>query len=147
MLSREETLEKSPVAEAQGDRAPEGQAVTLSREDTFAETAQAAGGALQLPVSEYEPARTDEVYEAQQEDSVSVNEPALTASVMKEEPAAAGAPEKEAGLQTSSEKEKQKNGAMAEVLSYIFNGGAIAFIIPAGFRRKKKTGEMLQGEC
>ena len=33
---------------------------------------------------------------------------------------------------------EEQNGILMRVLSYIFNGGAIAVIIPAGFRRRKK---------
>ena len=38
---------------------------------------------------------------------------------------------------------KQEDFTLAEVLSYIFNGGAIAFIIPAGFIRRKSDKEIL----
>lgn len=31
-------------------------------------------------------------------------------------------------------------------ISYIFNGGAIAVILPTGFWRKKRTGDILNGE-
>ncbi len=34
---------------------------------------------------------------------------------------------------------EEQNGILMRVMSYIFNGGAIAVIIPAGFRRRKKT--------
>ncbi len=33
----------------------------------------------------------------------------------------------------------KQNGILLQVLSYIFNGGAIAVIIPTGFRRRKKS--------
>ena len=123
-VSREETLPNSLSAEeqeAQATAKEEGQESILFREDTFAESVSTSGGAA--------------------------SEIPATKPAAYSESAAIDAPEKEAGLQSSSEKDKQKNGVLAELLSYIFNGGAIAFIIPAGFRRKKKTGEMLQGEC
>lgn len=37
----------------------------------------------------------------------------------------------------ATEPEKKKPNILAEVLSYIFNGGAIAIIIPTGLWRKK----------
>lgn len=46
----------------------------------------------------------------------------------------------------ATEPEKQKPNILAEVLSYIFNGGAIAIIIPTGLWRKKRTGDILHGE-
>ena len=57
--------------------------------------------------------------------------------------------ETEEGEEISTQKDKEKNGILAEVLSYIFNGGAIAFILPAGFKRRKRnksTGGILQGD-
>ncbi len=65
------------------------------------------------------------------------------------EAAAARSEEKETSPESSTEKEKQKNGILAEVMSYIFNGGAIAFILPAGFKKRKTekgTGSILQGD-
>ena len=47
------------------------------------------------------------------------------------------------------ETEVQSPHLLAEVLSYIFNGGAIALILPAGFKKRKKdkiTGGVIQGE-
>ena len=41
--------------------------------------------------------------------------------------------------ETMKKTEEEQNGIIPQVLSYIFNGGAIAFIIPAGFRRRKKA--------
>ena len=46
----------------------------------------------------------------------------------------------------ATEPEKQKPNILAEVLSYIFNGGAIAVILPTGFWRKKRAGDILHGE-
>ena len=48
-----------------------------------------------------------------------------------------------------TETEVQSPHLLAEVLSYIFNGGAIALILPAGFKKRKKdkiTGGIIQGE-
>ena len=47
---------------------------------------------------------------------------------------------------SAAESEEQKPHILAEVLSYIFNGGAIAVILPTGFWRKKRAGDILHGE-
>lgn len=47
---------------------------------------------------------------------------------------------------SAAESEEQKPHILAEVLSYIFNGGAIAIIITTGLWRKKRTGDILHGE-
>jgi len=39
--------------------------------------------------------------------------------------------------ETMKKTEEEQNGILPQVLSYIFNGGAIAIIIPAGFFRRK----------
>lgn len=109
---------------------------------------------------ENEAVETYSAAERQPEDTVTANVPdkvnrvtvAVDNSEINKADSAAAvtvSEETEENQDISIEKDKQKNGLLAEVLSYIFNGGAIAFILPAGFKRRKRnksTGGILQGD-
>ena len=109
---------------------------------------------------ENEAVETYSAAEMQQEDTVSINAPeevkqvtgaAVNSEIIEAVSAAAVTGSKGTGEseEISAKKDKQKNGLLAEVISYIFNGGAIAFILPAGFKRRKRNksmGGILQGD-
>lgn len=155
------------------EQADHANVINISQNTAAAEQAVSAGGTFTEPVlsesslvseqtgAENETAETYSAKETQQEDTMTANMPDVVAgqitgavydSEINEEVTAAsvkGSEETDESAEISTEKDKQKNGILAEVISYIFNGGAIALILPAGFKKKKTlkgTGSILQGD-
>ena len=143
----------SPEAEATGQ--------DVSADATFSEQISPESSVVSEQMEpENEAVDTYSAAERQPEETVTANVPdeakqvtrVVDNSEIKEavsETAVTVSEETEENQDISIEKDKQKNGLLAEVLSYIFNGGAIAFILPAGFKRRKRnksTGGILQGD-
>ena len=133
----------------------------ISADGTFTEQISPEGSVVSEQTgAENKAPETFGAMEMQQEDTVSINAPeevkqvtgaAVNSEIIEAVSAAAVTGSKGTGEseEISAKKDKQKNGLLAEVISYIFNGGAIAFILPAGFKRRKRNksmGGILQGD-